>query len=151
MAFFDSAPTTAPTATPSAGDAAVSTPTNQGTFFSNVSTPASTAPQATSKTFFSNISAPSTATSKEPVNTTPGMSPYWQGADDLGDTFGPSKTIDPSGRPLLDYKQYGAESTTTDKTRTDTVFNPMVAAPQKQTDIATPRTVSTSEKTQIKQ
>lgn len=55
-------------------------------------------------------------------------SPYWSGT--LGDTtFGPSKTLDSSGKPLLDYRGTTDNATTTDKTRVDTTFDPSV--PQK--------------------
>ena len=65
---------------------------------------------------------------------------YWSGTIN-GTTFGPSQTLDTSGKPLLDYKLPGATATTTDKTRVDTTFDPSVAAPQTSSTFYNPRAV----------
>lgn len=92
---------------------------------------------------FSNIKVPTRAP-------TPTTSPYFATTTKSGASFGPSLTLDPSGRPLLDYRKPGDTSTTTDKTRVDTTFDPTIAAPHIQSDIATPRTVSPQLKADIK-
>lgn len=140
MAFFDGVAPTTPTASAPAASA------TSGGFFSSIAKPStSTTSTPVSGGFFGSIAPKPSAT---PLAST--ESPYWAGADAAGDTFGPSATLDPSGKPLLDYKPEGAESTTTDQTRVDTNFNPLTPQPEPQSDIETPRTVSTPEKAQIK-
>lgn len=138
--------------TPTQPSAPATPPSNSGGVFSSVFSkapdgspaPTPTSPTAsTPKGIFSSVFS-------SPKNT-PTPSPYWAGADSFGDTFGPSATLDASGKPLLDYKKSGDQSTTTDKTRVDTNFDPMTAQPEKQSDIATTRTVSSSEKADIKE
>lgn len=65
---------------------------------------------------------------------------YWSGSVE-GTSFGPSETLDPSGRPLLDYKRPGDISTTTDKLRTAVSFDPTIAAPQDRKLFYNPRAV----------
>ena len=85
---------------------------------------------------------------KTPPVATP--SPYFSTTTANGSSFGPSTQLDPSGKPLLDYRAPGDTSTTTDQTRVDTTFDPTVAAPHPQSEIATPRVVSPQEKSDIK-
>lgn len=75
----------------------------------------------------------------ENTPTAPGSPTYWSSYGP-GGNFAPSSTLDPfSGRPLLDYKMPGADATTTDMTRTDTTFNPEIAAPQDKSSFENPR------------
>lgn len=56
---------------------------------------------------------------------------YYGTTTSRGYVFGPSAEHDPySGRPFIDYRNPGDTSTTTDRTRVDTPFNPMVPAPR---------------------
>lgn len=69
-------------------------------------------------------SSPHAAAAPAPV-----VSPYFSTTTANGSAFGPSKQLDPSGRPLLDYRKPGDTATTTDLTRVDTKFDPTVAQP----------------------
>src|ERR1035437_1449704 len=94
---------------------------------------------ATSSASNVNLSAKYSAPAAAPVktdtvdllskyNTSAPDSSYFATTTPSGATFGPSPTLDTSGRPLLDYRKPGDTSTTTDKTRVDTTFNPMAPA-----------------------
>lgn len=148
MAFFSGVAPSAPSSSTTA-PVSGSSPQPSGGFFGSIKAPAQSTSPAKPSGFFGSV-VPKISQQSNPAPTST-ESPYWAGADAVGDTFGPATTTDPSGKPLLDYKQEGAQSTTTDKTRVDTTFDPLTAQPEPQSDIETPRTVSASEKAQIKQ
>lgn len=67
-------------------------------------------------------------------------SSYYGTTTSRGYVFGPSAEHDPfSDRPFIDYRNPGDTNTTTDKTRVDTTFNPMEAAPQSRDSFYNPR------------
>lgn len=67
-------------------------------------------------------------------------SPYYATTTPAGYSLGPSKEVDPySGRPLLDYRNPGDTSTTTDRTRTDPLFDPIDPALHTKEEVDNPR------------
>lgn len=65
--------------------------------------------------------------------------PYFYNKYPSGATIGASDQLDTSGRPLLGYRNPGDTSTTTDKTRVDTTFDPTVAQPLTKDQYYNPR------------
>ena len=55
---------------------------------------------------------------------------YWAGTVN-GTSFGPSKLLDVSGKPFLDYRGSTDPATTTDKTRVSTTFDPTATSTMK--------------------
>ena len=56
-----------------------------------------------------------------------------------GATIGHSDRLDSSGKPFFDYRNPGDTSTSTDKTRVATTFNPMQTQPLSKSQYYTPR------------
>lgn len=104
--------------------------------------PPQNAPKSTPSGLFTDL-VPQGAQQAYQKATEPIKSPYYEGQNAEGDTFGPSKTLDTSGRPFLDYKVNGALSTTTDTTRVDTNadVDPTVAHPMTAKSFYNPRAV----------
>lgn len=89
--------------------------------FSDLVPPAAPATQTKSNPFSDLIPAEKPLPQNDPA--------YFATTTKSGASFGPSKTLDTMGRPLLDYRKPGDTATTTDMTRTDTKFDPTVAQP----------------------
>lgn len=71
----------------------------------------------------------------------PTQQDYFATTTPNGSTMGPSQQKDTSGKPFLDYRNPGDTSTTTDKTRVDTPFDPRVAEPHTLDTFYNPRAV----------
>lgn len=74
-------------------------------------------------------------------------SPYFSAVDKVGNSFGFSDQKDISGKPFFAFRSPGDTSTTTDKTRVATYFDPRVAAPIDHTKLTNgrmPESVSSS-------
>ncbi len=79
--------------------------------------------------------------------TQPVESPYFAAVDKQGNSFGFSDTEkDTSGRAFFAFRKPGDTSTTTDKTRVATKFDPRVAAPQTRESFTNPRAEGLREK-----
>lgn len=120
MSFWDSLNTPATPSTPAP------TPTPQPVAAAAPKTPVAPTPAAP-KSFWDQLPTP--AAPAAPKIQTPTPTPYFSTTTSNGSSFGPSKTLDSSGKPLLDYRAPGDTSTTTDQTRTDTTYDPTAAAP----------------------
>lgn len=72
----------------------------------------------------------------------PVKSPYFSAVDTSGNSFGFSNLTDASGKPFFAYRAPGDTSTTTDKTRVATTFDPRVAEPLNSKTFLTPRAVA---------
>lgn len=104
------------------------------------SAPVQSAPVKTTSNFWDNVSTTPVVQPKVAAPITPKTPSYFATTTPNG-SFGPSNDLDVSGKPFLDYRQPGDTSTTTDKTRVDTTFDPTVAQKVSKADRYTPRDV----------
>lgn len=110
---------------------------------------ASKAPASSNKTPNTVPAAPGSSAISRIMNKGKETPPYFGTTTDAGISFGPSPEKDKSGRPFIEYKLPGQTASTTDKTRTSTTFNPMVAAPQTKDSFYNPRAVEDKAKLRI--
>lgn len=135
--FSGSKPATpAPAPTPAPTPAPATSPLTD--IFAAPKTSTSTSTPKTGS--LTDIFAPKTAKPAGPV-----PSPYFYNKYPSGATIGASDQLDSSGKPLFAYRNPGDTSTTTDKTRIATTFDPTKAQPLTKEQYYNPRTAQLRE------